>query len=326
MNKFKLKLDYSLTILKIILVPVVFFIFLNFFLPENLFLVLKKNFNSLIYASLLCQLGFIIFVLRFYISSFIFELYINFFKILTIHYQSLFYFFVLPSSYGQDFIRVFKILRFIKKKKLFNLSNKNLIFQSSKIIFFDRLMGIIALFFIGMFGLAQSKLRGLFINEFIISSLSFFVILIIIYYVYNKYKNKFKFLSDLKHIHLNLKNIYLLSIMLILSILSQLIICFSILYFLNNNGIFLNYYDVLAVMAISIFLQMIPLSFLGVSIGEVVGTSCYIYLGLDFYEALFPVLFLFFQNMIAGSVGGLLEIFESGLKLFDKDISKLNLN
>jgi uncharacterized membrane protein YbhN (UPF0104 family) len=96
------------------------------------------------------------------------------------------------------------------------------------------------------------------------------------------------------------------------SIIMHMVLAAGIFVGSHGFGIAISYLDILFVLSISMTLQSVPISLLGIGAPEIVSTAIYTIIGLSIPAALLMVALLYIYRLITSIMGGLWQILESG--------------
>jgi len=232
---------------------------------------------------------------------------------LRINTLAVFYHFFTPLSMGADLTKFFKL-----KKKRESASHR------ITSIIADHVVGIFSLVVLSTFlfvlrepELEELSLRG---NVSALGSVVFVLIITVVI-----------FLKDIKKICremlLNIKgNWSLIFVAFCFSIIMHATLAAGVFVGSYGIGVTIPYIDILFVLSLSMILQSVPVSILGVGATEVASTAIYTAIGLPLTTALLLVALLYTYRLITSVAGGIWQLVENNDAYSSFEASKRTSN
>ena len=217
---------------------------------------------------------------------------------LKINTFAVFYHFFTPLSIGAD------LTKFIKLKKNHDSAGHRI-----TSIIFDHVVGICSLLVLStfLFILRKPELGQLGLRESLslLSTAACALIIMVIIFRKDIKKNYKKMLLNIKG------NWSLVFVAFCFSIIMHVTLAAGI--FVGSHGIGVNipYIDILFVLSLSMILQSVPLSILGVGATEVASAAIYTAIGLPMTTALLLVALLYTYRLITSVAGGIWQLLEN---------------
>ena len=217
---------------------------------------------------------------------------------LRINTLAVFYHFFTPLSLGAD------ITKFIKLKR-------NHVSASHRVtsIIVDHAVGICSLIILStfLFILRKPELEGLSLTGNL--SLLGAVLCVLIGTVIIFRKNIKRFYKKL--LQTTIGNWSLIFVAFCFSIIMHMTLAAGIFVGGHGVGVTISYIDILFVLSLSMILQSVPVSILGVGATEVASTAIYTAIGLPVTTALSLVALLYFYRLITSVAGGIWQLLEN---------------
>ncbi len=228
---------------------------------------------------------------------------------LRINTLAVFYQFFVPLSVGAD------LTKFIKLKRSHNSPGRRV-----GSIILDHVVGICALVTLSIFLLVIRKPTFEQLNfenyESFIALTIFSILVLSIIYQPTITKYTKKVLSEVK------EKWPLIFMAFCFSIIMHITLAAGV--FIGSQGVGLNvpYLDILFVLSVSMIVQSIPISLLGVGAPEIAGTAMYTAIGLSIPVALLLVALLYSYRLITSVIGGLWELLDSSTQLLPSNAAQ----
>jgi glycosyltransferase 2 family protein len=237
-------------------------------------------------------------------------------RAITIHFQTTFFAFFIPTSVGLE------VTRFVKIKNYFNSVKKSLLVIT---LVLDRILGLIAVLclILGLFFVSDLEYQMVQVEDMWIILLILFamtvagVVLVALLYHFQKQRIE-KFFAAMRNTKFNIQTVVLL---IILSFLIIILYGLGIYYFLISFNLAFPLLEVLFVFSSAVLFSVIPVSLLGVTASELSAPVFFALIGATTEEGMLFASLLFGSRILVALVGGGLELAQGGVRFYRMDKS-----